>query len=112
LRLLDWVKSLVSQRGKAIALYRSGMEKAKKGDFRGAISDYTAALQVPGIPDDVKGMALYNRAISRSSINEHESAAEDLASLLKVPHLPENVRVQAHQRRERLRRRSEGKSKP
>ena len=103
--ILDWLKSKFSRRAKALARYRSGMAKAKKGDFAEAISDYSATLSAPGIPDDVLGMALYNRALAYSAIHEDEKAAEDLSKVLNMSGLPENIKVAASQRRERIRRR-------
>ena len=102
-----WVMSWFSQRGKALALYRGGMAKASQRDYEGAIADYSAAIQAPEIPTDVKAMAVYNRALAYSAIDEDAKAAEDLAGLLEMPGLPENVRTAAQQRRERLRRRNE-----
>jgi len=86
------------------------MAKAKKRDYQGAIADYTAALEEPKIPNDVKGMAIYNRALAYSAIHQNENAAADLAAMLQMPGLPDNIRTQAHQRRERLRRRSGSQS--
>jgi tetratricopeptide (TPR) repeat protein len=81
------------------------MVKAKKGDFAGAILDYTAAIKTSGIPNDVLGMALYNRALAYSAVDENEKAAEDLSKVLNMPGLPENIKVAASQRQERIRRR-------
>lgn len=106
--LLRWVQGLFSKRGKALAMYRTGMALAKKEDFRGAIAAYSEAIDAPEAPSDVKGMALYNRALAYAAINEDAKAADDLAAMLKLPGLPENVKTQAHQRRERLRRRIKG----
>lgn len=105
---MGWVQSLFSKRGKALAMYRSGMILAKKEDFRGAIAAYTEAIDAVDVPSDVKGMALYNRALAYAAIDEDAKAADDLAAMLKLPGLPENVKTQAHQRRERLRRRIKG----
>lgn len=102
-----WVKSLLSHRGKAIELYRSGMAKAKQRDYEGAIADYTAAIAATQIPNDVKAMAVYNRGLAYSATHEDAKAAEDLAALLEMPDLPENIRTAAQQRRERIRRRNE-----
>lgn len=102
-----WLKSLFSHRGKALSQYRSGMAKAKKGDYAGAAADYSAAIESPQIPPDVKGMALYNRALAYSAMNEDEKAADDLAAVLAMPGLPENISAAAQQRRERIRRRNE-----
>ena len=102
-----WVKSLLSHRGKAIELYRTGMAKANQRDYEGAIADYTAAIAEPQIPNNVKAMAVYNRALAYSATHEDAKAAEDLAALLELPGLPDNIRTAAQQRRERMRRRNE-----
>ena len=105
MRIVDWLKSRLSRRAKFISLYRNGMSKAKKGDFAGAVSDYTSAIDASGISNDVLGMALYNRALAYSAIDESDKAAEDLTRALKIPSLPENIKVAAIQRQERIRRR-------
>ena len=102
-----WVKSCFSHRGKALSLYRSGMAKANKRDYDGAIADYSAAIQAPNIPKDVKAMAIYNRALAYSAIHEDVSAAEDLAAVLEMPGLPVKIKTHAQQRRELIRRRDE-----
>lgn len=103
--ILSWLTGWFSQRGKALTQYRSGMAKAKKLDFAGAIVDYSATIQAPGIPSDVLAMALYNRALAYSALHEDEKAASDLTRVLSTPELPENIKVAAIQRRERIRRR-------
>jgi hypothetical protein len=81
------------------------MAKARVKDYRGAIADYSAAIESSKIPMDVKGMATYNRALAYAAIDEDEKAASDLAAMLEMPGLPENIVNQARQRRERIRRR-------
>ncbi len=103
--ILDSLKNLFSRRAKSLSGYRNGMEKAKKGDFAGAIVDYTQTLKDPGVPADVVGMALYNRALAYSAINEDEKAAEDLKKVMSMPGLPDNIKLAASQRQERIRRR-------
>ena len=39
---MNWLKSCLSQRGKALSLYQSGMAKANKRDYGGAIADYSS----------------------------------------------------------------------
>ena len=102
-----WLKSWLSHRGKALALYRSGMAKANKRDYEGAIADYSAAIAAPRIPDDVRAMAIYNRALAYSATQQDDKAAEDLAALQGMPGLPENIKTAVQQRRERIRRRTE-----
>src|SRR5208283_2543650 len=103
----NWLKSCFSSPGKAVSLYRSGMAKANKRDFKGAIADYSAAIGEPGIADDVKAMVLYNRALAYSAVHEDAKSAEDLAAVLQMPRLAPNIKTMAQERRERLRRRSE-----
>jgi hypothetical protein len=107
-----WLKGWFSHRGKALALYRTGMAKATERDFEGAIAAYSAAIQASSIPDDVKAMAIYNRALAYSAIHEDGKAADDLALVLQMPGLPENIKTAAQQRRERIRRRGENQDSP
>ena len=102
-----WVKSCLSYRGKALSLYRSGMAKANKDDFDGAITDYSAAIQAPNTPTDVKSMALYNRALAYSAIHEDEKSVEDLTAVLEMSGLPKDIKMEAQERRERIRQRDE-----
>jgi hypothetical protein len=86
------------------------MAKARKQDYQSAIADYTAAIDSPNVPIDVKGMATYNRALAYAALQQDDKAAEDLAAMLKMPGLPEKVITEARQRRERLRRRLQRES--
>jgi hypothetical protein len=110
--LIDWVKSCFSHRGKAVSLYRSGMAKAYKRNYAGAIADYSAVILEPNIPTDVKAMALYNRALAYSAIHEEAKSAEDLAAVLEMPELPNNIKTKAQERQERVRRRRENADSP
>lgn len=83
------------------------MTKANRKDYRGAIAYYSNAIEIPDIPDDVRGMVLYNRALAYSSIDEDEKAALDLEEMLKISGLPEKVKTAAIRRRERIRKRGE-----
>ncbi len=103
--LIDWFKSLYSRRAKSLLSYRRGMHKAKLGDYKGAISDYTQVIETGNVPNDVLGMALFNRGLAYSALQETEKAATDLTKVLGMQGLPDNIKVAAEQRRERLRRR-------
>lgn len=103
--ILNWLKGRFSSRAKFLAMYRDGMSKAKRGDFAGAVSDYTAVINAAGITNDILGMALYNRALAYSSLHENNKAADDLAKVASIPGLPENIKLAASQRQERIRRR-------
>ncbi len=109
---IGWVKSLFSPRGKAISLYRRGMAKANQHDFQGAIADYSAAIEEPHFPTDVKAMAIYNRALAYSAIHEDTKAIEDLETVLEMPGLPPTVKTHAQERRQRLRQRCEKRADP
>lgn len=102
-----WLKGVFSHRGKALSLYRSGMAKANHQEYAGAVADYSAAIEAPEIPADVKAMALYNRGLAYSAMGQDAKAAEDLGAVLALPELPENIKTAAQQRRERIRRRNE-----
>src|SRR4051794_18178434 len=103
--LMRWVMSLLSHRGKSLSLYRAGMAKANKRDYAGAIADYSAAIKMRDIPDDVKAMATYNRALAYSATHQDAKAAEDLAAVLDMPGLSSKIKTEAQQRRDRIRRR-------
>jgi hypothetical protein len=104
-----WLQSCFSQRGKALSLYRSGMAKAKHGDHGGAIAAYSAALQSPHIPTDVRAMVIYNRALVYSAMHEDAKAAEDIAAVLGMSGVPASIRDHAQQRQKRLRQHLERK---
>jgi hypothetical protein len=112
MNLLAWIRSWLTHRGKALSLYRAGMAKANKHDYRGAIAAYSAAIQAPDIPIDVKAMATYNRALAYTAIHEDQKAADDLAAILEMPGLTEHIKIQARQRQERVRRRNEKTNRP
>lgn len=104
---LSLVKGLFSRRERGLAHYRSGMNRAKRKDYAGAIADYTAAMRSLEPSSDVMAMALYNRALAYSAIDQPDKAAVDLTQVLATPGLPEKIKLAAGQRRERLRRRDQ-----
>ncbi len=107
MKILRWLKGFLSHRGKALALYRSGMTKANRKDFEGAITDYSAVIDSLNAPPNVKAMAVYNRALAYSAIHQDENAAKDLDAVLKMPHLSEDVKTAARRRKERVRKREQ-----
>ena len=98
--------SFFSQRGKALAKYRAGMAQAKKGDYEGAVADYSAALKLSKIPSDVKAMTLYNRSLAYSAMEENEKAVADIDAVLAMPDLSSAMKEQAQQRRARITKRA------
>ena len=99
---------LFSHRGRALAKYRAGMAKAKKGNYEGAIADYSAALKLTKIPSDVKAMTIYNRSLAYSAMEEDEKAVADIDAVLAIPDLSATLKEQATQRLARVQKRSIG----
>ncbi len=81
------------------------MTKAKRQDVAGAIADYTAVIQTPGVPEDIKAMAFYNRALMRDSSAQTPLAIQDLNFVLKSFHTPNKVRTEAKRKLVRMKRR-------
>jgi hypothetical protein len=96
---------LFSARGKAQALYERGMEKARKEDFQGAVADYTAIVESPKFPPDLKAMALFNRALAWTFLKDTAKAVSDLEAVLALPGAPSNVLSATKERLNRLKRR-------
>jgi hypothetical protein len=109
--LIRWIRSLFSDRGLALARYRSGIAKADKHDYPGAIADYTATIEAGDTPNDVRAMAIYNRALAYSAIHEDDKADDDLETVLKMPGLSERVRSAALRRQVRIRQREDRKDR-
>lgn len=103
---LNWFKSLFTGRGKALLLYRRGMVRAKKHDHQGAIDDYTATIEMPNAPSDVKAMALYNRALIYSADENKPKAIEDLKMVMATAKAPADVKTEARRKLERMKRQS------
>ena len=95
----------LSTRGKALAVYKRGMEKAGKRDLEGAIADYTIVVDMKGAPQDVVSMALLNRALAYSRAHDDDSAGKDLDRVLTMPGASKQVIDAAHEKLHRMKRR-------
>ncbi|MBW3600582.1 MAG: hypothetical protein KY475_25380 [Planctomycetes bacterium] len=98
---MSLIKSLThffSRGGKAESLQRRGMAKAEHEDWPGAIEDYTAAIEFPNAPSEIKAMAFFNRAVAHAHQNAHAKAEEDLMTVLAMPEAPEKVRAAAKEK--------------
>ncbi len=102
----NWLSQLFSSRGKALSLYRRGMVRAKQQDHDGAIVNYSAAIDLPNSPADVRAMALFNRALVYSSDKEISKAIADLNAVLMMPESPPDIKTEARRKLERMRRQS------
>jgi hypothetical protein len=83
------------------------MTKANKHDYRGAIADYSAAVEAEDDPSDVTAMVLYNRALAYSAIDETDKAADDLEAVLRMPEVSKRVATAALRRQARVQQRRE-----
>ena len=94
-----------SSRNKAVALYKRGMSKAKKHDHDGAIEDYSAAIDMPDTPLDLKAMAQYNRSLVYAAAKDNAKAVGDLKAVLAMAELPTNVKAAAEEKLKKIERR-------
>jgi hypothetical protein len=90
-------------RGRALWRYRRGMTKARRHDHQGAINDYSAAIEMPDAPPDVKAMAYYNRALARLAEDDPQ-AADDLNQVLTMKETQPSVRTEARRKLLRIQR--------
>jgi tetratricopeptide (TPR) repeat protein len=104
--IFNWWKSLFSSRGKALSLYRRGMARAKEQDHEGAIDDYTATIDMPHAPPDVKAMARYNRALVYAADEDNTKAINDLSMILAMAETPADIKAEARRKLERMKRHS------
>lgn len=106
MHILERLKDWFSGRGKALSRYRRGMERAKRHDHAGAIDDYTATINMPQVPQDVKAMALFNRALILASDGDNPLARNDLNQVLAMAETPADVRTEARRKLVRMERQS------
>ena len=105
MRLLKWLKSRCSNRGRCLWIYSEAIAKAKKHDRKGAIDDYTAAIDMRDVPPDVKAMALYNRALGHTAAKDNHMAIDDLNAVLAMAEPLDHVKTAAKQKLVRMERR-------
>ena len=60
------------------------MAQARRHDYEGALTSYTAAIELLGIPADVKAMALFNRALAHVADGEDSKGVSDLEAVLAM----------------------------
>ena len=69
---------------RALSLYKRGLRCIKKQDQHGAMEGFTAAIESPGAPDDLRAMALYNRALLFAALDKVSEAVDDLNAILTM----------------------------
>ena len=94
-----------STRGKAMAMYKRGMQRAGERNLDGAISDYTEVVDMKGAPEDVVAMALLNRALAYSRAHDDDRAGEDLDRVIAMPGATKQILDAAHEKLHRMKRR-------
>ena len=94
-----------SKRGRALSMYKRGMQKAGERNLEGAISDYSVVVEMKGAPEDVVAMALLNRALAYSRAHDDDKANEDLQRVLDMPGATKQVIGAAHEKLRRMKRR-------
>ncbi len=94
-----------SPRGKAMAMYKSGMHKAGQRNLEGAISDYTKVIEMKSAPEDIVAMALHNRALAYSRSHDDDKAIEDLERVLEMPGATKQILDAVREKMHRMKRR-------
>lgn len=92
-----WLKNRFCVRG-ALSFYKRGMRKARKYDHKGAINDYTTAIDMPNASANVKAMAQYNRALVHLATKDTQKAIKDLNLILTMKLTLTNIKSMARQR--------------
>lgn len=85
------ITAAFSKRGRALSLFKRGMDKANQRNWSGAIEDYNTILNMRGLPSDVRAMALLNRALALSLNDSESEAYADLDAVLAMPDAPASV---------------------
>ena len=105
MNLMSKLFGSLTTRGRALAAYKRGMDKAGQRDLEGAISDYTVVVDMKGAPEDVIAMALLNRALAYSRAHQDDKAGEDLDRVIRMPGASKKVIHAAHEKLRRMQRR-------
>ena len=78
------------------------MARANKHDHEGALANYTAAIESPGISAKEKAMVLYNRALVYMAAGDDSKGADDLDAVLAMNEALVNVKTMARQKLARM----------
>jgi len=104
MNVVDWLKRGFSARRNALWNYRRGMARAKRRDYEGALASYKAAIELAGVPADVKAMALYKRALVYVAAGDDAKGVDDLDAVLAIDGAMVilNIRTMARQKLARM----------
>jgi hypothetical protein len=104
MNIFRWLVGGRSVRKVALSLYKQGLAKAKLNDLEGAMQSYTAAIEVPDAPEDVRAMALCNRALMFGNFGKTANAAADLNAVLAMTGTLRTIKAAARHRLTRMHR--------
>jgi hypothetical protein len=102
MNLFKWLFGGRSARSTALSLYKRGLKCTKKHDQHGAMEGFTAAIESPGAPDDLRAMALYNRAILFAALDKFSEAVDDLNAVLAMADPLREIKLAARRRLDRM----------
>jgi hypothetical protein len=105
MNFFKWLTSCQSVRGKVLSRYRKGLARTNDSDRQGAMTEFTAAIEMPDAPMDVKAMALYNRALLFAAAKETPKAIGDLRAVLAMEAPLREIKLAAQRRLDRMQRR-------
>jgi hypothetical protein len=85
-------------------LYRRGMMRAKFHKHDLAIVDYSAVIDMPGVPADIRAMAFYNRALVHHATACESAAIDDLTQVIEIDDIADNLKTEARRKLIRMQR--------
>ncbi len=98
MKLLNLILGRWSRRRQAMALYQRAMAIANEHDRTAALADYTAVIEMPYSPADIRAMALYNRSIVYATSHDDANAIRDLRKILETSRAAANVQLEARRK--------------
>lgn len=101
--LIKWLFGGRSARSAALSLYKRGLKCTKKNDQRGAMENFTATVESPDAPEDLRAMALYNRALLFAALDKFSEAVDDLDAVLAMADSLREIKLAARRRLDRMR---------
>lgn len=99
-----WFSERFTNRGKALAQVRKGIDCAKINDTENALKHYTETIRSSETPADVKATALFNRALVYAATGMEPKAKEDLNLILAMKDALPDLKTAARQRLVRMQR--------
>ena len=105
MNFFKWLTRGNSVHDVVLSLYKRGLASAMNHDQKGARDAYTAAIDMPDAPTDLRAMALYNRALLYAAAKEIPRAIQDLNAVLAMTVPLHKVKLAARQKLDRMQRR-------